>query len=101
MAHHPTKPDGSPDPETGVVAGDGTDNGRKNHVHDAQFPSSARVQGGCHEHRLPWYGNAHTLDCDGTPHDPCAVGSDDVGQSRLERHRRPSPLSYPYAVPTL
>src|SRR4030095_12543161 len=102
MANHPTKSDGSPDPEAGIVADDGTNNGRKNHVRDAQLPGGARVQGGCDEHRLPWNGDAHALDCDGTAHDPCAIGTDGVGQRRIARHEG-SPLftlPYPYGVPT-
>jgi hypothetical protein len=56
MAHHPAKSDGSPDPEAGIVARDGTDDGRKNHVRDVQFPGGARVHGGRDEHRLPGTG---------------------------------------------
>src|SRR5262245_26373898 len=102
MADHPTKSDGSPDPEADIVAGDGTDNGGKNHVRDAQLAGRARVQGGCDEHRLPWNGDAHALDCDGTTHDPGAISTDGVGQSRIKRHEG-SPLStlpYPCRVPT-
>src|SRR6186713_1144725 len=91
MADHPTKSDGSPDPEADIVAGDGTDHGRKNYVRDAELASGARVHGGCDEYRLPWNRNTHALDCDGTAHDPRAISTDGVGQSRIKRHEG-SPL---------
>ncbi len=86
MPQYPTKPDGSPDPEPGIVAGDGTDSGRQDHVRDVQFAGGTRVHRSRDEHRLSWNGNAHALDGDGTTYDPRAVRTDGVAQNRIERH---------------